>query len=314
MSHIIRMNTKTNNYQRLFVRLALKRLPHHLTLSVAAKVRFTWLVRKLDKRAKKRFIQKTKLSQFCEADQQCYEELTKNTTLWHGTGRYQHSIDGDIDVLESILKRGGLRPVEDAYAIFSDGKIMQSISLTPLRIIARSYADANGKGFREQNRYGDALMWTSYYYGLFYARLYTRDYSSMRKHYKTWHSLTHDENGHNTWGKKTNRLAEDVWDIFGLGSDIEDNYPIVFGIKDIDEKIDLSPTFSKHEIRTSSEIKLRQLSHIEVPKIHVSAVKALLSKHQQAIPVSSIEVGELKASRTAFSALLGYGAKKEARY
>jgi hypothetical protein len=306
------MNSKPNDYQRLFIRLALKRLPHHFALSLASRVHFIWLIATLDRYAKKRFIGKPELLQFSETDIYHYNSLTNNTTLWHGTGRYQHSANGDIDVLESILKRGSLRPVEDAYAIFSGGKIMQSISLTKLRIIARSYADTNGKGFREPNRYGNALMWASYYYGLFYAYQYTRGYFSIRKYYKTWHSHTHDERGHNTWGKKTNRDAKYVWDIFGLGSDIKGNYPVIFGIKEIDGRIELSPIFNKYEVRTSSGIRLDQLTHIEVPSVYIAEIKGLLGKHGLTIPVESIEAGEVKASRTKFSTLLGYDIKKEA--
>ena len=307
------MSNKPNNYQHLFIQLALKRLPHHLALSLATNMHFVPLVAALDRYAKKNFIKKIGLLPISKDEMHNYSQTTAGTVLWHGTGRYQHSGDGDIDVLESVLKRGSLRPVEDAYAIFSGGNIMHSISLTRLRVIARCYADTNGKGFREPNRYGDALMWISYYYGLFYAHLYTRDYFSVRKYYRTWHGLTHDENGHNTWGKKTNKSAKDVWDIFGLGTDIDNNYPIIFGVKYIDDRVALSPRFNKYEVRTSSDIRLSQITHIEVPKAHVTNVETLLRRHKAAIPVLSIEAGEHKASHTEFSQLLGYSIKKEAQ-
>jgi hypothetical protein len=195
--------SSANDFQKQFIRLALRRLPHHVALYTARKVHSRHFIKTLDAWAKKHIIGNTKLRGFSSDEQERYMSAVSKAALWHGTGCYQYSQGKVVDVLECIVATGSIRPIEDAYAIFSGGKLMSSISLTRLRIIARCYADMHGKGYREPNRYGDALAWTSYHYGLFYARLYTVHYGKIRRYYKTWYQLTHDENGHNTWGQKS---------------------------------------------------------------------------------------------------------------
>lgn len=299
----------TDNFQRQFIRLVLRRLPHHISLYTASKLHSKTAVKLLDSYAKKHIIASGKLQSFSAKEQQQYKSTTHQATLWHGSGRFQYSNGEIIDVLKSILASGAIRPVEDAYAIFSGGRLMRSISLTRLRIIARCYADMHGKGYHEPNRYGDALTLTSYHYGLFYARLYTIHYRKIKQYYKIWHKHTHDDNGHNTWGKKSNKGAEDVWDVFGLGSDISGNYPIVFGIKDVKGTTELSSVFRDYEVRTENTISIGNLTHIEVPLSKVKETEVLIANHQLNTPVYPIELGELMASQTPFSELLGLAAK-----
>lgn len=303
------MPKKSNNFQEQFIKLALRRLPHHIALHIASRLRSKTGVSLLDSYAKKRFIVKVKLKSFSHKEQKQYKTAIFQTTLWHGSGRFQYSNGKIIDTLESILKSGSIRPIEDAYAIFSGGRLMKSISLTRLRAIARCYADMHGKGYRESNRYGDALTLTSYYYGLFYARLYTRHYRMMKRYYKIWHKHTHNDKGHNTWGKKSNKDAEDVWDIFGLGSDIPGNYPIIFGIKGVKEATQLSSTFRDYEVRTENNINLDDITHVEVPSSKVKEAEMLVKKYGLDIPVYSIELGELVASQMPFSTLMGLAIK-----
>ena len=295
----------TNNYQKQFVKLALRRLPHRVTLAFAVKTRLKPLVRFLGRYAERRFIGTSELVGYTESDLLAYTRITSSTSLWHGTGRYQHDQTGEVvDVLDSILKSKRLKPFMDDYTVFTGGKRMNSISLTELRIIARSYGDMHGKGYHESCRYGDALMWTSYYYGLFYASVYTRSFFKVRMHYKTWHKLTHDQNGHNTWGKKANQSAEDVWDVFGLGTDIRGNYPIVLGIQDLEHTVLLPPVFRDYEVRVSRPISITRLTHIEVPMAKLEEVARLVSKYGLKLEVVPIELGELAASRLGFGGVL----------
>ncbi len=297
-------HTSTNNYQKQFVKLALKRLPHRIALALAIKTRIKPVVSLLDKYAEKHFISAVKFKNYSESDIHKYNQVTVNTILWHGTGRYQHGQEGVIDVLDSILKSGELKPVKDDYAIFSGGEPMNSISLTKLRIIARCYGDMHSEGYRELQRYGDALTWTSYYYGLFYARIYIRSFFKIRNNYKKWHKLTHDEKGHNTWGKKANQDAEDVWDVFGLGSDIKDNYPIVLGISTLENTVPLPPVFKDYEVRVNQPISTAKLTHIEVPLVNLKEVIELVSDYGFELEVVPIELGELVTSRMNFSTIL----------
>ena len=298
-----------NNFQRQFVALALRRLPHHAALYAASKLHSQGAVKLLDSYAKKHIIAKAKIKSFSTEEQRRYEVAISRTSLWHGSGRFQYSNGEVVDVLNGILTSGAIRPIEDAYAIFSGGRLMSSISLTRLRAIARCYADMHGKGYREPGRYGDALTLTSYHYGLFYARLYVVHYRKIRRYYKIWHKHTHDGNGHNTWGKKSNKNAKDVWDVFGLGSDIPNNYPIIFGVKNIEDTAWLSSTFRDYEVRTENGIGLDNLTHIEVPAFRLKETEAMIKDHKLNIPVYPIELGELVASQTPFSELLGLAIK-----
>lgn len=297
--------TTPNTYQKQFISQALRWLPHHIALYWAANMHWNLAVRWLDAYAKKRIINASTLPAFSSAAVHDYGYVANEAALWHGTGRYQHGVGTTVDVLDAILRTKSIRPVNDVYAIMSEGKAMTSTSLTPLRIIARCYADTHGKGIGQADRYGDALTWTSYYYGLFYARMYTRHCFKVRKYYKTWHSLAHDENGHNTWGKKVNKSAKDVWDVFGLGSDIRGNYPILFGIKALEHTVPLGSVFRDCEVRVSGHIPLHEITHIEVPRIEVAKVESLLASHGIELPVVSIELGEYVASTRSLSELLG---------
>jgi hypothetical protein len=243
--------------------------------------------------------------QYTAAEIAAYIDITRSTILWHGTGRYHHAGDGLTDVLRSIMTNGGLQPAYDAYGIFAGGKAMDSISLTTLRIIARSYADMHGRGHKEPDRYGDALTWVSYYYGLFYARLYAFNSFRVRRYWKQWHSLTHDENGDNTWGKKVNKKAQDVWDAFGLGSDIAGNYPILIGVTQLQSQVTLSAVFNQCEVRTLEPILLENMSHLEVPAHKVTVTRKILADHGYNLLVFPIELGETVASRQTFGSLLG---------
>ena len=190
----------------------------------------------LDTIAKRKIINVKDLLSFDNSDIKEYQKLTKDTQLWHGTGRWQHGKDSIVDVMKSFCDIAGLKPSRDVYAVFggSDRHIVHSVSLCRSRMVARSYADIHGLGWKEKNRYGDALTWTSYYYSLFYARLFTVNGVKMLRRWKTWRTLSHDENGDNTWGKKVNKQARDVWDVFCLGSDISGNYPILIGVRSLD--------------------------------------------------------------------------------
>ena len=172
--------------------------------------------------------------------------------------------------------------------------------------MARSYADMHGLGWKEKNRYGDALTWTSYYYSLFYARLFTVNWVKMLRRWKTWRTLSHDENGDNTWGKKVNKQARDVWDIFCLGSDISGNYPILIGVRSLDSQLKLEKPMSHYEVRADKRIGVANISHIEVPRDKQDEMRELLLSYGIDIPVTSIELGEYVSMQKRFTELLGW--------
>ena len=303
-----RARTKDNGYQKLFIKKLLRYLPHHLLLATTHKVRLRYAEKLLGSIAQKRIITTKTLRRFSSSEIAEYQKLTRDTQFWHGTGRWQHGERSTIDVLKSFCDTGGLKPARDVYAVFggSDQHIIHSISLCRSRMVARSYADMHGLGWKEKNRYGDALTWTSYYYSLFYARLFTISGITMLRRWKTWRSLSHDEHGDNTWGKKVNRQARDVWDIFCLGSDILGNYPILIGIKEFASQVKLEKPMRYYEVRADRRIAITNISHIEVPYDKQEEVCAVLLAHKIALPVTSIELGECVSAQKSFTELLGW--------
>lgn len=211
-------------------------------------------------------------------------------------------------MMKSFCDIAGLKPSRDVYAVFggSDRHIVHSVSLCRSRMVARSYADMHGLGWKEKNRYGDALTWTSYYYSLFYARLFTVNGVKMLRRWKTWRTLSHDENGDNTWGKKVNKQARDVWDIFCLGSDISGNYPILIGVRSLDSQLKLEKPMSHYEVRADKRIGVANISHIEVPRDKQDEMRELLLSCGIDIPVTSIELGEYVSVQKRFTELLGW--------
>ena len=282
------MKSQGNNYQKLFVRRSLRYLPHHILMLIIYKSKLFRFEKVLDAIAKRKIINVNDLLSFDNSDIKEYQKLTKDTQLWHGTGRWQHG--------------------KDVYAVFggSDRHIVHSVSLCRSRMVARSYADMHGLGWKEKKRYGDALTWTSYYYSLFYARLFTVNGVKMLRRWKTWRTLSHDENGDNTWGKKVNKQARDVWDIFCLGSDISGNYPILIGVRRLDSQLKLEKPMSHYEVRADKRIGVANISHIEVPRDKQDEMRELLLSCGIDIPVTSIELGECVSMQKRFTELLGW--------
>lgn len=297
---------QTNNFQRLFVIKALFFIPHHGLLHVAIRCNLKRTVDFLDRVAKKCFIRDKTSRIFDENLVRLYREQTAYTTLWHGSGRFRYDDQGKLDVLNQVIVQEGLCPGYDVYGIFSGGEVMNSLSLTNSRMIGRSYADTFGKGYKETSRYGDALMWVSYYYGLFYARMYTAGLVLVRKYYASWHRLAHNKDGHVVWGKRSHPLARSVWDVFCLGSDIQDNYPILYGVRTVRSRQKLAKIFQEYEVRSADIVTFEDITHIEVPEERIEATRKILAKHKINIPVFSIELGEYFSSRRPFHTLLGW--------
>ena len=118
--------------------------------------------------------------------------------------------------------------------------------------------------------------------------------------------MSHDEHGDNTWGKKVNRQARDVWDIFCLGSDIPGNYPILIGIKHLASQGELEKPMRYYEARADKRIAITDISHIEVPYNKQEEVRRLLLAHNITLPVTSIELGECVSAQKSFTELLGW--------
>lgn len=290
-------------YQKQFWQDALKHLPHHTVIKMARAIKSDTLVR-YGYRSREEELKKTSLKSYPERTIADYLAITQNAALWHGTGRYQHCDNETADVLSNIATQGGLRPVLDSYAVILGGDHMVSVSATKIRIIARSYADMHGRGAVEKNRYGSALWWVSYYYGPFYAQVFTRKTLTVARHYKKWDTATSNAQGERTWGKKVNKNAKHVWDAFGLGSDIPGNYPILLGIKNQNTTVTIPDSIADVEVRVTHVVPLADITHLEVPEEKVPETEKILAQANVTLPVFPIELGEYVASRQSIAELL----------
>lgn len=298
------MTSPAPNYELRFRLLAILYIPHHALLAMAMRNNKPRLARALHGTVKKRLSGGTVLRPHTSQPQKEYLSIISRTTMWHGTGRFQYQEEKIVDVLQQILAKGHLQPKRDVYALAVDGKEMCSLSGTRLRVIARSYADTHGLGINEQERNGSSLWWAAYYYSLCYAQLFAKRGITVVRNWSKFEQASRDVNGERTWGKKANKNAKYVWDVFGLGSDIPGNYPILFGIA-IDLNRSQAPRFLEQwEVRIVEPVTLSEVTHLEVPQVKITEVRALLKQHGYEIPVFPLELGEWLAAQQEIGELL----------
>lgn len=303
MIGLIKQNEPAKS-QRKFITKSLQSLPHHSMLAFSSKGNITPAKRLLNARQPIRLSAHT-LRRYDEQMVHDYTVVAEKARLWHGTGRLQHAGESTIDVLESIIGSGSIMPAYDAYAVRAGGPAMVSLSMTPHRMIARSYADVHGKGAAEQHRYGDSLHWAAYFYSTYYAELFLRGSVKVVHNWTAWRKNAADASGAIKWGQKVNKRACYVWDVFDLGSDIPGNYPVLFGIAAYGKTIEVPPCFRHTEVRSTEPVPLESVSHIEVPEQSVLDVERLLLQNGHKIPVFAIELGEYVFSHRQFSELVG---------
>jgi hypothetical protein len=285
-----------DKYKRQFLTDILKNIPYHATIRMARVVKSDKLVQH-GYRSRQKELSKAVLKTYSLKEVVKYKEVSRGARLWHGTGRYQHNDSKTVDVLSQIITSGGLKAFPDSYAVLLGGEDMVSVSATSIRIVARCYADMHGKGELEAYRYGSSMWWLSYYCVPFFVQAFTKNTISMVRNYKKWHRATSDIEGERTWGKKVNKNAKRVWDVFALGSDIPGNYPILIGIKGRVDTETLPGAIAKTEVRFTHLVSMDDFTHLEVPKEKVSETEALLAQAKLTTPVFPIELGEYVASK-----------------
>lgn len=217
-----------------------------------------------------------------------------DTKHWHGTGRYQYGTDGKIDVLDSIATTGKLLPNYDAFDLT---RPMTSVSLARSRVYGRAYADMHGRGVEEQERYGSSLFWAAAFLGsvaveaAIEAQVWKPSgYHRMMEHLEEADALE--------WYKKITRATSPtVLNVYRDGSDIPDNYPVLFGVRDV-EQTSVGRAVALHEVRTEQPIDLStDITHIEVPRRHIEETQRLLG----GIAIMAIEDAEHHAAQYTFS-------------
>lgn len=227
--------------------------------------------------------------------------VTEAASLWHGTGRYQYKQGGRIvDVLKRIAVTGEIATNYDQYDI-SAGP-MHSISLAKSRMYARAYADMHINQRRrdgEPLRHGSAIFWASVFIGD-WALEFAREQGGYRNARDQMRNA-----GSDNWHNKINASPLDIRAGFTQGSDINGNYPVLFGV-DSARNTRTSGSFALHEVRTRHPISLMRVTHIEVPQDRIAPTEALFAEYGKHQPtVASIEDAERYASTFSFSELMG---------
>ena len=247
-----------------------------------------------------------------ELDVNQYDDKYRQTLLWHGTGRYQYDEDSNkVDVLASICEQGALTPALDEFDVIN-GAIL-STSLAKSRMYARAYADIHGCGTDEQNRYGSAGFWGTYVAAKlpFEAAIESKIWKKgsrqdirnnlSKSNRRPWSAKAHSGFNSGDTGKAEHK---GIFTPFYTGSDIEDNYPVLFGVKSLPVEAPVAKSIGRHEFRTEDKIMLDAISHVEVPYAKLAEARALLGSYELTMPVVAIETGEEYCSRLPFSSLV----------
>lgn len=223
------------------------------------------------------------------------KELYKNCEFWHGTGRYKYGKDKEIhDILEGVIKNDGLIPHEDDW----DNKRgpVHTISLAKSRMYARLYAGIfNPYGAPIQNELGSREMWGTYFFGSIGVRFLLENLRSLTRSGVQESRVTYRKKLED-WGAKisTENKGRSFVETFLDGTDIEENYPILMGVKkDTVSQTQGSKYVDVHEGRSEQSIAFANISHLEVPQEKTEEIRKVLDDagHQE-ILVIPIEYGE----------------------
>ena len=221
-------------------------------------------------------------------------DLYKQVKCWHGTGRYKYSGDAGVaDIFQSIIQDGGLMPHPDEFDKKSGA--MEMISTAHSRMYARLYAGMfMPNATRIENELGSRELWGYYFFA-------TLGMKAVREYWPTIRQIRRGDPAverqyRKLWVKWKGKITQEeatVKDVFLNGSDIQGNYPILFGIKkDFGENASISKAIQIHERRVISSIPLDDVSHLEVPRAKVGEIKEMLRVAGYSTPVIPIEFGE----------------------
>lgn len=229
------------------------------------------------------------------------DDLYQKAKLWHGTGRYQYKNSKPVDILRYIAAHGALHPQLDSWDFAGP---MTTISLAPSRVYARAYADMHGKGAAEPGRYGSSLFWAALFVGdmkfegLIEGKAWTpKGLQATRKHIAKNSDI---------WYRKISSTKLSTMEAFYYGSDIPDNYPIIFGVKsDSIQQAPTTRTVAIHEVRSDHPLPLdKEVTHIEVPRERIRETETILTGAGHDMPVIAIEDVETYTSHKLFSELV----------
>ncbi len=211
------------------------------------------------------------------------DEIVQESILWHGTGRYKYD-NGEVgDILLGIINSGGLVPNNDDWDIKRG--LSQTISFARDYSYARLYASLflplKDRTFRELVqrlvlvvRYFIPSKWVAY-----------NEYSLFRPH------IIDTKRKLKEWGQKLTTKPPRFFTTLFLwgGTDIQNNYPIIIGVKRTAVKGTEGSRFvDLYEERSEQMVSIADFTHIEVPKNRVSEVTNLFKDKQIKMLITAI--------------------------
>ncbi|MEK7628107.1 MAG: hypothetical protein AAB421_01670 [Patescibacteria group bacterium] len=230
----------------------------------------------------------------------------RQATHWHGTGRYRHERMKDSgdrenrstvsDILVGIVESGGLHPYKDPW-IDSGGK---TVSLATVRMLSRTFARIHAN---EHSTFvyelGSIKFWLRLYFFLFSVWLCTdrRARSMVARSFFQGSFFRDIQIWESAIRRPDKRKTVTVLNGFQKQiqvSDIEGNYPILFGI--VAETKDLVETTliaRKVERRSLKPITMQQFTHIEVPLQNVVETEKILKDNGITLTVIPLEFGDM---------------------
>lgn len=231
------------------------------------------------------------------------QEVYARAAYWHGTGRYHYpyqgatryesvSADGLLDVLDSIIHYNGLTPHQDPW-IDSGGK---TVSLGTVRMHSRLFARIH---LYEHDtllcELGSVPDWVHLYTQLLFLWLLTNR-SSCKQFLKSLFRYSTYKDMQSWVGAlrrpKNGKVISLSYFVSGKSpdSDIEGNYPILFGIaRGAFQVIDTVPLTHAVEVRSLQPIAFKDFTHLEVPLAKVRETAALLESRGVTLPVLPME-------------------------
>jgi len=222
------------------------------------------------------------------------KETIENTWAWHGTGRFQYDQDGKIvDVLQSIIKLNGLKPLVKDPWLKIEGNLQKSISLAKIRMYSRIYADTMQFDPKEIEYHFHSSRFWFWVIGIIHVLRNPFNVVSHLLSLQTKKESPEQLNDLIVKYRKKNAIPKKPF-IFKLlnmpSTDIEGNYGIVIGVSDCsDIAFKMDKRYSLYEDRIKSDIELKRFTYIEVPEKKVSETKKVLEGQNLSIPVYAIE-------------------------
>lgn len=231
------------------------------------------------------------------------------TTYWHGSGRYQRHNQQEVDVLQSIMEQGAINPHLDPFD--PDLGVVTTTSLATVRLYARAYADMHTANPKNLNRLLDNQHAAIFYVVRSFGRAALR---SFMNHPEGMRQALKESRADNQarlaatpqkWSEKITRTRVNPMLAYRQGSDIEGNYPILFGLNHDIQTLPISRILAEtREARTKEPILVQSITHIEVPTEKIAETQDIVGQYGCTTPVVSIEAMEQHMAQKPFREVL----------